>query len=349
MSPISASSAPLDLEAALETIRSLGRDLPAAVALTHDNPDPDAMASAAGMAYLLEELAGQPASLAYGGIIGRAENRALVRLLKLPMTPVSRLTVPAGALWALVDTQPPTGNHSLPEGVTASVVIDHHPQRPGTETAPLFLVSNLYGATSTIVSLLIRTAGLTPPPMLATALFYGVKSDTRSLGREAGEADMEAYRWLFGLTDPALLAEIENPQVPVSYFRAYHRAYEQARMRGNVITVDMGGVYLPDIVPEIAERLLSLNGVKWSVAVGTHEDDLYVSIRTNDRRMNAGKQIRTLTEDLGGSAGGHGQMAGARLPLEGLTSRKRQSLASDVLDRFVHNFGVERETASPIV
>ncbi len=349
MSPNPAIAASLDLEAALEALPRLVRDAPAAVALTHDNPDPDAMASAAGVAYLVEALTDREMLLAYGGIIGRAENRALVRHLKLPMTPVSRLSVPEDAFWALVDTQPPTGNHSLPEAAKIGLVIDHHPERPGSATTPLHLVSNDFGATSTIVSLLLRAAGLTPPPMLATALFYGVKSDTRSLGREASEADKDAYRWLFGLTDPTLLADIEHPQVPVSYFRAYHRAYEQARMQGNVITVDMGGVYLPDIVPEIAERFLSLDGVKWSVAVGAHQEELYVSVRTNDRRMNAGKQIRALTEDLGGSAGGHGQMAGARLPLEGLSERKRQALATDVLARFAQSFGVDGEAPSPIV
>jgi nanoRNase/pAp phosphatase (c-di-AMP/oligoRNAs hydrolase) len=349
MSSSPPSSAALDLESALALFPEIASGQSAAVVLTHDNPDPDAMASAAGVAFLLEELAHQPTQLGYGGIIGRAENRALVRHLKLPMVPVSRLSVPHETLWALVDTQPPTGNHSLPKEARADIVIDHHPARPGASTPPISLISNQYGATSTIVSLLIRTAGLTPPPMLATALFYGVKSDTRSLGREATDADTEAYRWLFGLSDAALLAEIEHPQVPVSYFRAYHRAYEAARMRGNVITVDMGKVYLPDIVPEIAERLLSLDGVKWSVAVGAHDDELYVSVRTNDRRMNAGKQIRELTEDLGGSAGGHGQMAGARLPLEGLSEKKRQGVAADVLERFAENFGVGAEPPSPIV
>ncbi|MDF1566104.1 MAG: DHHA1 domain-containing protein [Deltaproteobacteria bacterium] len=340
---------PVDFGAALDTLRELCRQHSTAVVLTHDNPDPDAMASAAGLSFLFAELGGLRTQLAYGGIIGRAENRALVRHLKLPMTPISKVHTPEDTLWALVDTQPPTGNHSLPAGAVAKVVVDHHPERPGAAGSPLWLISNHFGATSTMVTLLIHAAGLEPNPMLATALFYGVKSDTRALGREAGEADTEAYRWLFGLTDPALLAEIEHPQVPVSYFRAYHHAYEQARMRGNVITVDMGGVYLPDIVPEIAERLLSLDGVKWSVAVGEHEDELYVSLRTNDRRMNAGKQIRALTEDLGGSAGGHGQMAGARLPLEGLSQKKRQALAAAVLDRFAENFGVEGETPAPIV
>ena len=47
-----------------------------ALILTHDNPDPDAVASACGLAYLLAHCAGLSTTAAYGGIIGRAENKA---------------------------------------------------------------------------------------------------------------------------------------------------------------------------------------------------------------------------------------------------------------------------------
>ncbi|MBW3670363.1 MAG: hypothetical protein KY432_01685 [Acidobacteria bacterium] len=48
---------------------------------THDNPDPDSIASAAAMAHLLREKRGTDATLAYSGIVGRAENRAMVEQL----------------------------------------------------------------------------------------------------------------------------------------------------------------------------------------------------------------------------------------------------------------------------
>lgn len=319
------------------------------LALTHDNPDPDAMASAAGMAFLLERRHGIPTRLGYGGIIGRAENRELVRQLKLPMTPMSRVEVADHDLVVLVDTQAPTGNHSLPPGRLPEVVVDHHPERPGSRQSPLCFVSEDYGATSSMVTALIREAGLSPPASIATALFYGVKSDTRGLGRESEPADTEAYNWLFPRSDHELLARIEHPQVPLSYFKAYHTAYERARVYGNVITVDLGHVYTPDIVPEIAERLSFLEGVKWSCAMGSFEGELYVSVRTNDKRMNAGKQIQGLTSDLGGSAGGHGQMAGARVPLEGRSRDATDRLRRELLDRFQRTFGGLEESGRPIV
>lgn len=284
------------------------------VLLTHDNPDPDAMASAAGVAEVLARTTDLAVTVAYGGIIGRAENRALVRHAELRLTPVSRLAWGARDAVGLIDTQPEARNHSLPQGWVPAFAVDHHrhPRDEGLDV--LRIVSADHGATSSIVTRMLRAAGVEPSPALATALFYGVKTDTQSLGRESSPEDEEAYAWLFQLADKELLSRIEYPQVPAAYFAAYHKAFERAWVYGRLVFCDMGEVYLPDIVPEVAERLLLLEGTKWSACVGIHDGSAYVSLRTSDRRMNAGKQLRGLVEALGGSAGGHGMMAGGRLP-----------------------------------
>ena len=323
----------------LKALDKIAQGRSSAVALTHDNPDPDAMASAAGIAWLLEARHGLPCQIGYGGIIGRAENREFVRVLKLRMTPVHRIHFEDKDFLALVDTQPATGNHSAPEGRPVDLVIDHHPLRENGHSAGLSIVSGDYGATSSIVTQLIRAAGLRPSRELATALFYGVKTDTRSLGREANAADADAYTWLFPLSDPILLTQIEHPTLPRSYFVAYHRAIEAARIHGNVVVLDLGEVYTPDIVPEIAERFINMEGAAWTVSLGVYGGELFVSVRTRDRRRNAGKKVRELTADLGGSAGGHGQMAGARVPLGG-GPRRARTLTNEVKSRFLEALGV---------
>jgi hypothetical protein len=59
--------------------------------LTHDNPDPDSIASAVALAFLLEKRTAVEARVVYGGIIGRSENLALVKVLRLPISPVSQV------------------------------------------------------------------------------------------------------------------------------------------------------------------------------------------------------------------------------------------------------------------
>ncbi|HTP24525.1 MAG TPA: DHH family phosphoesterase, partial [Anaeromyxobacteraceae bacterium] len=294
-----------------------------ALFLTHDNPDPDSIASAVALAHILERMAGVGSVIAFGGIVGRAENRALVRVLKLPVVPISRITFEDYDLICMVDTQPEQGNHSLPARRFPDVVIDHHPERPETRLAPIADVGGDMGSTSTVVVEYFRASGLEMPAQIATALYYGIKADTRDLGRQTTPADVDAYLWLFPIVDKEALAEIEHPRLPLEYFQLYHTAIERALVYDHAVICDLAEIYAPDMVAEVAERFLFLQDVKWSLAFGEYEGQLYYSLRTSDRRMNAGRLIREVIEERGGSAGGHGSMAGARLPLRSLGAAGR--------------------------
>jgi len=341
-------SSPFVVRERLRQLLQVAKGHQRAVVLTHDNPDPDAVASACGLAHLLTRCAGVAATPAYGGILGRAANTAMVKVLHLPIQPVSRIEHQARDLICLVDTQPEVGNYSLASTDLPQLVIDHHPARPASLLAAFHDVGGPAGATSTMVTSYLRAAKLVPGPALATALFYGIKSDTRDLGREYSPSDIDCYNWLFPLVDKPSLSRIEHPSVPARYFAAYHRAYERARLYGGgeAVLVDMGEVYVPEIVPEVAERLVSLDGSRWSLATGSYKGELYLSLRLNDRRVNAGKLVRELCAPLGGSAGGHGAMAGARVPLRG---RSPELIASDLFTAFLKALHVRQGPGVPMV
>src|SRR5579871_3074700 len=135
-----------DLLRQLEAIRGRGPLL----LLPHDNPDPDALAAAIGLR-LVAARVGVESTLAVGGIIGRAENRAMVRELDLAPVLIDQVDASRFPLIALLDTQPQTGNNSLPPGRRADIVIDHHPLRPAAREAPWCDVREEAGASSTIV------------------------------------------------------------------------------------------------------------------------------------------------------------------------------------------------------
>ena len=103
-----------------------------ALVLTHDNPDPDSIAAAVALADVLERHEGVDAKVGYGGIIGRAENLAFVKVLKLPIVPISQIVFEEHDCLAMVDTQPAVRNHALPPRYRADIVVDHHPLREET-------------------------------------------------------------------------------------------------------------------------------------------------------------------------------------------------------------------------
>ncbi len=312
-----------------------------ALVLTHDNPDPDSMAAGVALAWLLGELAGVEAKVAYGGIIGRAENKALIKILKLPVVPISRVVFDDYDLICMVDTQPEQGNHSLPRRHFPDVVIDHHPMRPESHLAAIADVGGPIGATSTVVVEYVRASKLEIPSAIATALFYGIKADTRDLGRQTTPQDVEAYLWLFPRADKDAMGAIEHPPLPLEYFALSHTAVQHAQLYDTAVVLPLGKLYAPDMVAEVAERFLYLEGMRWSLAWGEYEGDLYYSLRTTDRRTNAGRLIREVIEGRGGSAGGHGTMAGARLPLQGRSAAARAAFAAGVVEAFLAAFGVK--------
>lgn len=342
------SVATLTARAKVERLAKQFKGRKRALVLPHDNPDPDSLASAWALCMVLEQRLGVKAQIAYGGIIGRAENLAFVKQLDVPVVPISKVDLADFDLLGLVDTQQDVKNHALYEQRLADIVIDHHPVREGVVRNPFADVGGVYGATSTMLTEYLRAEHLEPSPELATALYYGIKADTRDLERQTQPHDVDCYLWLFPRIDRARLAAIENPELPQRYYRLFHLAIERARVFSTGIVSDLGEVYTPDIVPEVSERLSRLEGMSWSLAVGSFRSQLYLSLRVSDRRKNAGRLIREACADFGGSAGGHGSMAGARLPLTGKKAA-RDHLRREVLKRFKEAFDVEGERGASLL
>lgn len=284
--------------------------------LPHNDPDPDAIASAMGLRHLFKQRLGLESQVAYQGIIGRSENKALVRYLGRPLKQLTDDDLRRASHVALVDTQPGAGNNPLPADRIPSVVIDHHAWRSESAQAPYYDVRPEQGATSTIVTEYLQTASIEPSETLATALFYGIKTDTMGLGRGAALADVAAYYYLQPLVDIEGLVEIERAQVPASYFKSFVTAIQAARVYGQVVLSHIGSMSYPDQAAEIADILSRLEGVQWVMCTGVYNDSLILAVRSRSRRTGAGQLVRAVVGDLG-MAGGHGTMAGGHVPLRG--------------------------------
>ncbi|MFQ5690665.1 MAG: bifunctional oligoribonuclease/PAP phosphatase NrnA [Gemmatimonadota bacterium] len=319
------------------------------VVLTHDNPDPDAIAAAAGLVFLVQEVLDIPAAGAFGGIVGRAENRVLIQELGVKFERPDALGAePAGTVVVLVDTQPRAGNNSLPAGRIASAVIDHHPQRPETAASPFADIRPDYGASSSMVVEYLRAAGLEPERRLATALFYAVHSETMDLGREASPADVSASLYLYPRSDPGAISRIRHAPVPESYFRAMHSAIREARRYGRVIVVPMGRLEYPDMVAEVADRFMHLEGTEWTVVLGRYGDALLLSLRTYDPRAHAGQLVRDVIGERG-SAGGHGMLAGGQINLRHLSETEAQEVRDQVIEDLLDALGIVKQPPQPLI
>lgn len=319
----------------LDALRTVVTGQPDLQIVTHNDPDPDAIAAALGMQHLLREAWAIEAPIVYEGIIGRAENRALVRYLDSPLMQLPDAWHEHPSI--LVDCQPGAGNNPFPTAAPVLAVIDHHPLLPETAVVPYADVRPELGATASILVEYLRLLAIPVPAQLATALFYGIKSDTVCLARGASDKDLEALLSLQALVDePALLA-IERAQVSLAYFRAFHQALESTEIYGDVLLADIGPMAYPDWAAEMADYFLRLDSIQWVVCLGTYEDTLYLSVRTRDLRGGAGRVARDII-GRDGFAGGHGMAAGGQLPLRG---RDRHEVAGTLRERALRRLKVE--------
>jgi nanoRNase/pAp phosphatase (c-di-AMP/oligoRNAs hydrolase) len=293
--------------------------------LTHDHPDPDALASAVTMTRVLRGAFGLRATAAYGGIIGRAENREMVRVLKLNLCHVRHLQMKRFQHFVLVDTQPQTGNNQLPAGVVPEIVLDHHPRRAATKAVPFADIRPEYGATATLAAGYLLASGLRVTSYEATALVYAIRTETRDFGREASSPDKRVYDLLLPQVRKEDLARIQHPRLPLHYFALLHRALERLEGVDNLVVSHLGVVPQPDIVPEIADLLLRLEGKTWALCTGQHLDRLYLSLRTTNARADAGRLMRRLVGSSG-RGGGHGTMGGGWVPAAADADRQQKRL-----------------------
>ena len=285
--------------------------------VTHDNPDPDALAAAFALRHLIEVKAQLQAVIAYSGVVGRVENRELIDIFEIKTSRIEDLDLDEFGVVCMVDTQPGTGNNSFPHDREVHIIIDHHPLREQTKTSWLYDVRNEYGAAATILYEYLLCQEVYVATKLATILYYAIKSETQDLGREWGLADKTAYLNLLQLSNNRLLFKITQAKVPAEYFTLFNRAIENARQYGPVLVFNLFDVNTPETVAEMADFLLRMQGIDFVLGIGRHEESAVLSLRTTSQDVFAGDALRAVVDDLG-TAGGHGMSAGAQVsPMRG--------------------------------
>jgi len=294
----------------VERIRSLFGEDKVYILLQHD-PDPDAIGSALALRELLGRNRATTPIVTFGEVT-RPENLAMIRLLDVQIDRITHDNLHKdGARLALVDVQPPYFNQPLGR---VDLVVDHHPRRTPFK-ARFADLRTAYGATSTIFTEYLRAIGMEPSQRLATALLYGIKTDTLFLERGSNLADLNAFTFLYPFANKALITRIERPALPREDLEALGRALTRLQLDNGVAVIHMGEINREDVIPQMAEFCLQIEGVEWGVVSGLVKDRVVISVRNVGYVKSAGEIMKKLYDDIG-SAGGHRSMAKAVVPLD---------------------------------
>jgi nanoRNase/pAp phosphatase (c-di-AMP/oligoRNAs hydrolase) len=212
---------------------------------------------------------------------------------------------------ALVDVQPHYFPGLLPQ---VDLVIDHHPEQPGY-SAVFKDIRPSYGSTSTILTEHLRAVDIDISERTATAMLYAIKSDTLFFNRQANRADLDAFSYLYPLSDATMIRKMEGSEITAERLDFVIKAWQHGRMVEHVFCAFIGEPSREDFIPYVADFYLQLEHVQWSIISGVVNDAFIVSVRNLGYSRNAGDFVRRWFSDIG-SAGGHRTMAKAVVPLE---------------------------------
>ena len=302
----------------MKELKAVFKDRSSLLVFMQDNPDPDSMAAAIALRKIANSLGNIKCTIVHGGTVGRGENRALAKYLNLKMHQPDKIVYQNYDLVGMVDTQPGTGNNSLPENVVADIVFDHHPMKHRTHLAKFYDVRLKCGATSTIMFEYLVELNIEIDMRLATALLYGIRSDTQDLGREATKADIKAIEILYPIANKRMLSEIQRGSVQRNYFKMLAEALGNAYVYDDCVIARLGFINNPDMIAEVADLLLRDEDIESAVCYGYYEGKLLFSVRTSVSLKIADKIAKAIAIGTG-TGGGHQTYAGGQIPLGSLT------------------------------
>lgn len=293
--------------------------------IPHDFPDPDAIATAAALHLLLLKWYGVPSQIAFTGGVARAENRELLRRLKFSWRQMSDLRPQAPVPCILVDTAPWSRNVTIPAWATPIAVFDHHQHRIPARWKNIYMdIRPGAGATVTIGYEYLKPAGVHIPRWLAAIMAYAIATETLDLSREADRVDLCAYVDLVGRADHRVIGKIRHAPLPRVYYTQLQEALTNARRLGNLAWTHLRQTEHPEILAEIADLLLRMEGTKWTFCTANLNGRLLVSLRSNGRTARCSQVLRSAVGD-GGAAGGHHRMAAGFLDMKGLDEIEREN------------------------
>lgn len=312
----------------VDQLRTVAQDKRFLLTLIYGNPDPDGLASAFALNFILRRSKSN-STIAYTGEIGRLENEEMIRVLKIPAVKFQPEMLDSHDGIATVDCQP-TFFLKMPH-LKADIVIDHHPQQ--RFSAAFTDIRPNYGSTSTIFAEYLQEARMKVSTKLATALYYGLETDTADLQRIANDADISAFKFLRRRANMTLLRVIRLSHFPLSALSYFALAALQKRYHGGIIYTNLGFVNTPDVIAHIADFLMGFHKITWAFVSGLYRDLLIIVIRSDGHRKDAGKLAMKAFGDLG-SAGGRPTMARAELPLSQIRSAL-PNVSSEAVEKFV--------------
>ena len=307
----------------LTAVLSEATDKPLVI-LLGGHPDPDSIGSAMAHQRICERL-GVSATIAHVLPLSRSENRALVKLLNVPLVRVSEgEDLNRYGYLSLVDASASEMSIEVPSTLKLLSVVDHH-RPPAVPKAPFVDVRHDVGATCTIYAEYLEQ-GLASlngdgrdDSAVATAMFFGIQTDTDDFSY-ATPSDFRAAAYLKPYIDAETLSRIGRRTLTAEAMNAVSRALNDLEVIRDFALAGVGRVSAinRDAIPTAADFILRREDIDTVLVFGIVEDRIDGSLRTTRASVDPANFMEgAFGVDSSGRpyGGGRADMGGFRVPL----------------------------------
>ncbi len=297
----------------------------------HDNPDADALASGFALKWYLEKQGKTPRFI-YGGRapVSKTNLVLMIQNLKIPAEYVTELKKPE--LLVTVDCQYGESNVTRFEADTIAV-IDHH--QVSGDLPELSEIRSNYGSCATVLYELLQQEGIdiNSDENLATALFYGLMTDTGGFAEISHPADKD----LRDIADPRMSdivlfknSNISKEELVIAGDALKHAFYSDDKAYGIVEARPCD----PNILGIISDMLLEVDSIDTCLVYSILPFGVKISVRSCVKEVKASELAGYLAAGYGGG-GGHLVKAGGLLKKE-LLEQAGISYTSETLKEFLN-------------
>lgn len=306
----------------------------------HDNPDPDALSSALAM-YELVAFLGHKPTIYHGGMIEHQQNQAMVRLLEIPLRRILldwelEDVLNEAECIITVDFHQPGANNVLPPDCVPHIIIDHHSSDKAVSADVAFLRPE-YSATSSLIANLLMNMSLEMTPRLATALSFGLRTDTLSFTRSFNQVDLRALMWLNTWVDDELLQSIQAPLRSPETLESYREALATMVQNDGLVLAPIKNLVRRDDLAQVADFLFATSNTDLVIVYGIQRQKMLLSARSRREHLHVGLALSKEFPD--GQAGGHRVMAGGQVLLSNLgfdVGHEHEESQDEILSAFTN-------------
>lgn len=293
------------------------KDRPVAI-LIHSYPDPDCMGAASGLAIILKQKYDLDCKIYHFGEISHPQNKSMKNVLHIPLENGNDFNPEKVSSVVVLDTDVLTAGFK-DKAPKIDIRIDHHRLDRECELT-LKDVRNV-GATCSIVWDYLRAFGIDMKDHsdAATAMVLGILTDTLDFtSQNTSDLDVEAFRSLIPHANKELLSKVIKYSLPKILFKVEIDAFNAKEIKNSTLVTFVGeqSAHNRDIIATISDRFVRMVGVNTVFILGIVENELYVSVRSSDSRVDVGEVCaKVFGKEFSGAKEGGGS-GGARVPLK---------------------------------